>query len=80
MTLVKAVRRLLSLAVLLGSLSGAPRATAEEPAVEQWGTFEVALHGPAAGEEQPAFWNALNRTPRPTGGQRRLGSVMRGEP
>ena len=31
-------------------------------------------------EEQRAFWNALNATPQPTEAQRRLGSVMRGEP
>jgi len=30
-------------------------------------------------EEQLAFWNALNETPRLTDAQRRLGSVMRGE-
>jgi len=30
-------------------------------------------------EEQLAFWNALNETPRLTASQRRLGSVMRGE-
>ncbi len=32
-----------------------------------------------APEEQLAFWNALNETPRLTPAQRRLGSVMRGE-
>jgi uncharacterized protein (DUF1778 family) len=31
-------------------------------------------------EEQLAFWNALNETARLTDAQRRLGSVMRGEP
>lgn len=31
-------------------------------------------------EEQLAFWNALNDTPRLTEAQRRLGAVMRGEP
>lgn len=30
-------------------------------------------------EEQLAFWNALNETPRLTDAQQRLGSVMRGE-
>lgn len=30
-------------------------------------------------EEQLAFWNALNETPRLTVAQRQLGSVMRGE-
>jgi uncharacterized protein (DUF1778 family) len=30
-------------------------------------------------EEQFAFWNALNETPRLTEAQRRLGAVMRGE-
>jgi uncharacterized protein (DUF1778 family) len=30
-------------------------------------------------EEQLAFWNALNETPRLTDAQRRLGSLMRGE-
>jgi uncharacterized protein (DUF1778 family) len=29
-------------------------------------------------EEQLAFWNALNETPKLTEAQRRLGSVMRG--
>lgn len=29
-------------------------------------------------EEQRAFWNALNETPRLTGAQRRLGATMRG--
>ena len=31
-------------------------------------------------EEQLSFWKALNETPRLTPAQRRLGSVMRGEP
>jgi uncharacterized protein (DUF1778 family) len=31
-------------------------------------------------EEQLAFWNALNAAPELTDAQRRLGSVMRGEP
>ncbi len=30
-------------------------------------------------EEQLAFWNALNATPRLTASQRRLAAVMRGE-
>lgn len=30
-------------------------------------------------EEQLAFWNALNETPRLTEAQRRLGALMRGE-
>lgn len=30
-------------------------------------------------EEQLAFWNALNQTPKLTRAQRRLGSLMRGE-
>jgi uncharacterized protein (DUF1778 family) len=30
-------------------------------------------------EEQLAFWNALNDTPKLTAAQRRLGAVMRGE-
>jgi uncharacterized protein (DUF1778 family) len=30
-------------------------------------------------EEQLAFWNALNETPRLTRAQKRLGRVMRGE-
>ena len=30
-------------------------------------------------EEQLAFWNALNETPKLTAAQRRLGSAMRGE-
>ena len=30
-------------------------------------------------EEQLAFWNALNATPRLTAAQRRLAAVMRGE-
>jgi uncharacterized protein (DUF1778 family) len=30
-------------------------------------------------EEQLAFWNALNETPRLTDAQRRLGKIMRGE-
>ena len=30
-------------------------------------------------EEQLAFWNALNETPRLTEAQRRLGATMRGE-
>ena len=30
-------------------------------------------------EEQLAFWNALNETPKLTPAQRRLGAVMRGE-
>jgi len=30
-------------------------------------------------EEQLAFWNALNQTPRLTDAQRRLGALMRGE-
>jgi uncharacterized protein (DUF1778 family) len=30
-------------------------------------------------EEQLAFWNALSQTPKLTGAQRRLGSMMRGE-
>src|SRR5437870_2040428 len=30
-------------------------------------------------EEQLAFWNALNETPRLTPAQRKLGKVMRGE-
>jgi uncharacterized protein (DUF1778 family) len=30
-------------------------------------------------EEQRAFWNALNETPRLTEAQRRLGAVMRGK-
>ena len=30
-------------------------------------------------EEQLAFWNALNETPKLTAAQRRLGAVMRGE-
>ena len=31
-------------------------------------------------EEQLSFWKALNETPKLTPAQRRLGSVMRGEP
>ena len=31
-------------------------------------------------EEQLAFWNALNVTPKLTDAQRRLGAAMRGEP
>jgi uncharacterized protein (DUF1778 family) len=31
------------------------------------------------GDEQLAFWNALNRRPRLTAAQRRLGAMMRGE-
>jgi uncharacterized protein (DUF1778 family) len=31
-------------------------------------------------EEQLAFWNALNEPPKLTEAQRRLGSLMRGEP
>ncbi len=30
-------------------------------------------------EEQLAFWNALNETPKLTAAQRRLGAIMRGE-
>lgn len=30
-------------------------------------------------DEQLAFWNALNETPKLTGAQRKLGAVMRGE-
>src|SRR5262249_14880857 len=30
-------------------------------------------------EEQLAFWNALNETPKLTAAQRRLGALMRGE-
>jgi uncharacterized protein (DUF1778 family) len=30
-------------------------------------------------EEQLAFWNALNTTPKLTPAQRRLGAIMRGE-
>jgi uncharacterized protein (DUF1778 family) len=30
-------------------------------------------------DEQLAFWNALNESPRLTPAQRRLGSIMRGE-
>ena len=30
-------------------------------------------------EEQLAFWNALNETPKLTPAQRRLGAIMRGE-
>jgi uncharacterized protein (DUF1778 family) len=30
-------------------------------------------------EEQLAFWSALNKTPRLTAAQRRLGAMMRGE-
>jgi uncharacterized protein (DUF1778 family) len=32
-----------------------------------------------APDEQLAFWNALNETPKLTSAQRRLGSLMRGE-
>jgi uncharacterized protein (DUF1778 family) len=32
-----------------------------------------------APDEQLAFWNALNETPRLTAAQRRLGAVMQGE-
>jgi uncharacterized protein (DUF1778 family) len=31
-------------------------------------------------EEQLSFWTALNKSPKLTAAQRRLGSVMRGEP
>jgi uncharacterized protein (DUF1778 family) len=30
-------------------------------------------------EDQLAFWNALNETPKPTPAQRRLGKMMRGK-
>jgi uncharacterized protein (DUF1778 family) len=33
---------------------------------------------PLTPEEQLAFWNALNKTPRLTNAQRRLASLMRG--
>jgi hypothetical protein len=32
-----------------------------------------------AADEQLAFWNALNETPKLTAAQRRLGATMRGE-
>jgi uncharacterized protein (DUF1778 family) len=31
-------------------------------------------------EEQLSFWTALNKSPKLTAAQRRLGAVMRGEP